>query len=127
MSEDDRVGAFWEVAKRRARLASLPGYFGPSALESLPPPAWSFGETPEDADTFVEELVAAEQTSSVVAAADYEAAGEPLPEVGALGVVLDGSGTPRALVVTSEVRRQDDDVVEVMRVLYTDEANRSAL
>ena len=37
--QDEEVRAFWEVAKRRAKLANLPGYFGPSALESLSPPA----------------------------------------------------------------------------------------
>ena len=28
----------------------MPGYFGPTALESVQPPAWSLGETPEQAD-----------------------------------------------------------------------------
>jgi uncharacterized protein YhfF len=115
---DEQVSAFWEVAKRRAKLASLPGYFGPSALESLPPPAWSFGEDAEQADAFVESLLDSGAARSSVPRADYEAAAESLPEIGALGIVLDGSGMPQALVVTTEVHVDGEDVVEVMKVLY---------
>jgi uncharacterized protein YhfF len=109
---DDQVSAFWEVAKRRARLASLPGYFGPSALESLTPPAWSFGATPEQADTLLELVLEGTKTATSSALWDYEATSEQLPERGALGIVVDGEGRPRALVVTTEVRVVPFDEVD---------------
>ncbi|MFC5729863.1 MULTISPECIES: ASCH domain-containing protein [Nocardioides] len=101
---DDQVSAFWEVAKRRAKLASLPGYFGPSALESLIPPAWSFGATPEQSDALLELVLAGSKTATSSALWDYETTGEPLPERGSLGILVDGAGRPRALVVTTEVQ-----------------------
>lgn len=102
--DDDQVTAFWEVAKRRAKLASLPGYFGPSALESLRPPAWSFGATPEQADELLQLVLDGTKTATSSALWDYETTGEQLPERGALGIVVDGGGRPRALVVTTEVQ-----------------------
>ncbi|WP_435768657.1 ASCH domain-containing protein [Nocardioides sp. SYSU DS0651] len=109
---DGGVAAFWEVAKRHARLSSLPGYFGPSALESLMPPAWSFGATPEQADALAQLVVEGTKIATSSALRDYEAAGEPLPERGALGIVLDGAGRPRALVVTTDVRIVPFDQVD---------------
>ena len=111
-ADDNQVAAFWEVAKRRARLASLPGYFGPSALESLMPPVWSFGATPEQSDELVQLVLDGSKTATSSALWDYEAADEPLPERGALGIVLDGSAQPRALVVTTDVRVVPFDEVD---------------
>lgn len=98
------VETFWVLARRQAKLERLPAYFGPSGLVSLPPPAWSFGATPEQADELAELVVAGRKTATASAAEDYALEGEPLPEVGTLGIVLDGGGHPRALVSTTEVR-----------------------
>ena len=97
------VETFWVLARRQARLERLPAYFGPSALVSLPPPAWSFGATPEQADELADLVAAGTKTATASAADDYAAEGVPLPEAGTLGIVLDGSGHPRALVATTEV------------------------
>lgn len=97
------VEAFWVLARRQARLERLPGYFGPSALVSLPPPAWSFGSSAEQADELAALVAAGTKTATASAADDYAAEGVPLPEPGTLGIVLDGSGHPRALVTTTAV------------------------
>jgi uncharacterized protein YhfF len=115
--QDDRVAAFWEVARFHARLNAIPAYFGPSALESVPPPAWSFGDDPE-ADRRLAELLDGTRTTTDSPLADYEQGGAPLPEVGTLGIVLDGSGSPRALVATTGVSVEDGTVVEELRVLH---------
>ena len=47
---DERVHRFWEVASAHARLNAVPAYFGPNVLDSVPPPAWSFGDGAEQAD-----------------------------------------------------------------------------
>ena len=97
------VEAFWAVAREHARLDLMPGYFGPSTLGSVPPDAWSFGGTPEQADALLALVLDGTKTATASALWDYEAEGEPLPEVGTLGIVLDSAGHPRALVVTTAV------------------------
>ena len=52
-STDARVATFWEVARLHAKISGVPTYFGPTPLESVPPPAWSFGVgTPNARTTF---------------------------------------------------------------------------
>jgi uncharacterized protein YhfF len=109
---DEYLNAFWEVAKRHAKLSRMPGYFGPGPLESLPPPAWSFGATPEQADELLDLVLAGAKSATASALWDYEAAGEAPPEPGGLGILLDGSGRARALVQTTEVRVARFDEVD---------------
>jgi uncharacterized protein YhfF len=123
--DDDAVAAFWETAKRRAKMTSIPGYFGPSPVESVPPPAWSFGANPEQADELLALVLDGTKTATTSALADYESEDEPLPEIGTLGIVLDGSGTPRALVVTTEVRVVPFDQVDEEHARREGEGDRS--
>ena len=92
---DDEVSAFWELARVRARLNSAPSYFGPTTLEVVPPPAWSFGASAEQADALLALVLDGTKTATAGALWDYESEGEPLPEVGTLSILLDGSGHPR--------------------------------
>lgn len=101
---NDLLEAFWDDARHQARLDPMPGYFGPTVLGSLPPPAWSFGATPEQADQLLALLLAGTKTATASALWDYQAEGGEPPEPGTLGIVLDGSGRPRALIATTEVR-----------------------
>ncbi|NHC21757.1 ASCH domain-containing protein [Nocardioides sp. IC4_145] len=119
------VEAFWVLARRQARLERLPGYFGPSALASLPPPAWSFGATPEQADELADLVAGGVKTATASAVDDYAAEGVPLPEPGTLGIVLDGSGRPRALVTTTEVAVVPFDQVPAEHAHAEGEGDRS--
>ncbi len=109
---DPDIVAFWEVAKRRAKLAALPGYFGPGALESLMPPAWAFGGTPEQADALLGLVLDGTKTATASALWDYQADDDPLPEEGGLSIVLDGAGHPRALIATTGVQVVPFDEVD---------------
>lgn len=115
---DDTLEAFWREAVFRARLNHMPSYFGPTPLEVVRPPAWSWGTTPEEADDFVRRVVSGSVSSLAGSLREYAADGEPLPEPGELGIVMDGAGRPRLLVVVSEVHTGphdslgDDVVVE---------------
>lgn len=100
---DDRLERFWRVAVFHARLNGVPSYFGPTPLEVIRPPAWSYGATPADADVFVARVRDGDVTATAMPLAELEAAGEPLPRPGELGIVLDGSEAPRLLVAVSEV------------------------
>lgn len=115
--EEQRVADFWNLARFHANLSQLPAYFGVTALESIPPPTWSFGEGAQ-ADELLDSLLADGATTSTVAREDLAATGAEEPSVGTLGIVLDSQGEPRALVVTSEVDESDTEVVEHLTVLY---------
>ena len=109
---DDEVSAFWTLARVHARLNSAPSYFGPTTLEVVPPPAWSFGATPEQSDELLALVLAGTKTATAGALWDYESDDEPLPEKGALSILLDGSGHPQALVEITDVRVVPFDEVD---------------
>ena len=90
--DHEELRVFWELARFHAKLNAAPTYFGPTTLESVPPPAWAYGESAEESDAFVAQVLADERETSA-AAGDY--AGE-LPEVGVLSILCDGWPTARA-------------------------------
>jgi uncharacterized protein YhfF len=113
--DHEELRVFWDLARFHAKLNAAPTYFGPTTLESVPPPAWAYGDSPEESDAFLAQVLADEQGVTTAAAADY---GGELPEVGVLSILCDGSGVPRALVEITEVAVTGDDVVEAFRVVY---------
>ncbi|QBR91069.1 ASCH domain-containing protein [Nocardioides euryhalodurans] len=100
---DGALDTFWRVAVFHARLNGVPSYFGPTPLEVVRPPAWSYGETPEEADAFLASVRSGATTATAMPLAELEQVGEPVPQPGELGIVLDGRGDPQALVSVSEV------------------------
>lgn len=119
------VEAFWELARFHARLNVAPSYFGPTTLEVVPPPAWSFGATPEQADALVRLVLDGTKTATASALWDYEAGGEEMPRPGSLGILLDGAGHPHALIETSEVRVVPFDEVDEEHARLEGEGDRS--
>ena len=113
--DHEELRVFWDLARFHAKLNAAPTYFGPTTLESVPPPAWAYGETAEESDAFVAQVLADEKGSTTAAEADY--AGE-LPQSGVLSILCDGSGVPRALVEVTEVDVAGDEVVESFKVVY---------
>ncbi len=97
------VEAFWELARFHAKLNSAPSYFGPTTLEVVPPPAFSYGATPEQSDELLALVLDGTKTATAGALWDYESEDEQLPEPGTMSILLDGSGHPRALVEATEV------------------------
>ncbi|MGH3412259.1 MAG: ASCH domain-containing protein [Marmoricola sp.] len=124
-SADETVDAFWHVARRHARLDHMPGYFGPTPLASVTPPAWRFGANPEQADELLALVLDGTKTATASALRDYEAEGEPLPEPGTLGIVLDGRDRPRALVTTTTVEVRPFDEVDAEHAWLEGEGDRS--
>ena len=99
---DDVLGAFWQESIFKAKLNHMPTYFGPTPLEVVRPPAWSVGESAAEANRFVDGLLTERVTAIAGPATEYDDQ-EPLPEVGELGIVMDGDDRPRVLVVVTEV------------------------
>jgi hypothetical protein len=113
--DHEELRVFWDLARFHAKLNAAPTYFGPTTLESVPPPAWAFGEAAEESDAFVAQVLADETGSTTATRADH---GDDLPETGVLSILCDGAGVPRALVEVTDVVVEGDDVVESFKVVY---------
>jgi len=112
------VRAFWELARFHGNFNSAPSYFGPTTLEVVVPPAWSYGDSPEEADGFVASVLAGDVTSTEAARSEYDDAEAPLPTAGSLSILCDGTGKPAALIETTGVEARGDQVAEHFRVVY---------
>lgn len=116
---------FWEATRSHAKLNGLTAYIGPSPLESIPPPAWSYGDNADEADAFVERIVAGESVAIATPVTAYTDAGEDLPSAGTLSILCDGAGMPRVLLVSAEVNLAEEDgvpsVVETLKSVYVPE------
>lgn len=111
-AERSQVEAFWELARFHAKLNIAPSYFGPTTLEVVPPPAWSFGSDPAQADELLGLVLSGAKTATAGALWDYEADGDPLPQPGNLSILLDGAGHPRALIEATDVQVVPFDEVD---------------
>lgn len=100
---DEALEGFWRRAVFRAKINHVPSYFGPTPLEVVRPPAWAFGTTAEESDIFLRDLLQGRTTAIAGSLRDYRSEGDQLPEVGELGIVVDGRDQPAALVMVSEV------------------------
>jgi len=113
--DHEELRVFWELARFHAKLNAAPTYFGPTTLESVPPPAWAYGDSVEESDAYVEAVLADKRGSTTASVDDY--AGH-LPEPGVLSILCDGSGRPRALVQVSDVSIEATAVTESFTVVY---------
>jgi len=124
--DEAEIERFWSLARRRAKLEKMPGYFGADPLAAVRPPAWAFGADPEQADALLALVLDGTKTATASAREDYhDDSDEPLPARGALSIVLDGSGRPRALLVTTDVRVVPFDEVDAEHAAAEGEGDRS--
>ncbi|HEV2797891.1 MAG TPA: hypothetical protein VGV65_09740 [Nocardioides sp.] len=113
--DHEELRVFWDLARYHAKLNAAPTYFGPTTLESVPPPAWAYGDSAEESDAFVARALADDAGSTTAPREDY--AGD-YPGTGTLSILCDGAGVPRALVEVTHVAVTGDQVVESFRVVY---------
>lgn len=99
----DEIEAFWELARRGVGLGRLGVIIGLSPSDSLPPPSWAFGDSPELADELLDLVLMGTKTATSSGSWEYDDEA-PLPTEGDLSIILDGRGHPRALVRTTAVR-----------------------
>lgn len=118
---DDEIGNFWELARFHAKLNMAPSYFGPTTLEVVRPPAWSYGETPEEADEFVARLDAGGRLATATAAGAFDVEDADMPVAGSLSILCDGAGHPVALLEIEEVE-VGTDIIEHFRMIYRAES-----
>lgn len=113
--DHEELRVFWQLARFHAKLNAAPTYFGPTTLESVPPPAWAYGDSVEESGAFVDQVLADGEGRTTAPGDDY--AGE-YPETGVMSILCDGSGVPRALVEVTDVTVSGDEVVESFKVVY---------
>lgn len=92
------VASFWNRYLDATSLDNIPG--GAARV----PPAWCFGDTVELADELIALVVHGQKRATAGALVEYEAADDPIPAVGDLSIVTNGSMRPRALLETTEIR-----------------------
>ena len=113
-SDDAALQRFW--AESRTARPELP---------EQRPEAWSFGAAPEHADGLLRLVLDGVKTGTASSLRDYEADGDPLPEVGELSIILDGSGAPRAVLETTEVTTVPFDQVTAEHAHAEGEGDRT--
>ena len=91
---DEALEGFWRRAVFRAKLNHVPSYFGPTPLEVVRPPAWAFGTTADEADGFLRDVLSGRTTAIAGSLRDYRADDGVVPEIGELGIVVDGRRHP---------------------------------
>lgn len=88
--DDTEIRAFWVDARVRAGLNPVESYIGATGADTVPPPAWSFGSSPEQADRLLELVLAGRKTATASVLWEYEA-------------------EARARLATSDEHGRDDD------------------
>lgn len=105
---------FWSAV--RAHLSNLP--------EAVPE-AWAFGATSAHADQLLDLVLAGIKVGTASSLWDYEATGDPLPQVGELSIILDGRGVPRAVIETTMLRTVPFDEVTDEHAFAEGEGDRT--
>lgn len=106
--------SFWEAV--RSQHPHLPAEV---------PGAWAFGATPDHADSLLALVLAGTKTGTASLLWDYEATGDPQPYLGELSIILDGSGTPRAVIETTSLRTVPFDQVDAAHAHAEGEGDRT--
>ncbi|UOQ91099.1 ASCH domain-containing protein [Agromyces endophyticus] len=110
----EALTAYWREV--RSRITSLPAEI---------PEAWPFGATAEHADGLLELVLAGIKTGTASSVWDYEETGERVPEAGDLSIILDGGGSPRAVIRTTSVRVVPFDEVDEEHARSEGEGDRT--
>jgi uncharacterized protein YhfF len=89
------AAAFWQ---RAIDAGAVP------AGTAMPASVEPFGDSVELADELIELIVDGPKRATAAALADFQLEGSSLPVVGGLAIATDGSGMPRAVLRTTDVR-----------------------
>lgn len=76
------------------------------------PPSECFGDSPEMADELIDLVLRGVKRASAGAVADFRHEGQPLPRVGDHWIAHDGTGAPRAILRSLELRLGPMDSVD---------------
>ena len=94
-NQSDELARFWSRCLASGRV---------EAGTAVPTDVWSFGDHPAMADRLLELVLTGPKRATAGAVADYEHDGDPIPRVGDVSIVTDGTGRPRAVLRVTDVR-----------------------
>lgn len=114
MTDAAVIADFW--ARVRLDDPSLPEHV---------PGAWAFGATPAHADELLALVLDGTKTGTASSLWDYEETGDPQPYLGELSIILDGQGTPRAVIETTSLVTVPFDEVTAEHAHSEGEGDRS--
>ncbi len=107
---------------RQAFLASLPA---DSPCHNRPYLAEGWGDSPEMADELGALIARGIKTATCSAVWEWQAEGQPWPEVGFITIVIDGHGNPLCIVETVEVTIRPYNQVDAQFAFDEGEGDRS--
>ncbi len=102
MTDYDALVRYWESVRAKVKVSRVHVVTGPGVQGTVPPPAFAFGDTPEQADELLALVLAGRKTATSTAVAELSES-DPAPQVGDVAIVLDGAQRPRALIRTTAV------------------------
>lgn len=106
---DDGTSAFWQAARGHLGLGKFEVVVGGTPKDVVPPPSFSFGDSPALADELLGLVLAGRKRATATAWSEFGE--ERPPQVGDLSIVLDGAGTPSALIRTTRTETVPFDEV----------------
>ncbi len=115
--EQDIIQAYWH-----SFLSTLPAE---SPIRQQPYTAEGFGDSAVMADELGALVAAGTKTATCSALWEYEAEGEPIPQVGQHTIILDGRGEPLCIIETVEVEIRPYNEVDPQFAYDEGEGDRS--
>jgi uncharacterized protein YhfF len=115
--EDKRIRAYWQ-----GYLNTLPPDSSVREEEYVAEP---WGDSPRMAEELGTLISNGTKSATCSALWEYEAEGEPLPEVGLKTIVLDGDGRPLCIVETTEVEVRPYSAIDARFAFDEGEGDRS--
>src|ERR687894_1598356 len=115
--DNDRIETYWRNYLKMLSMSS------PVRDERYLAEGW--GDSPRMADELGTLIADGTKTATCSALWEYEAEGEPLPEVGVKTVVLAGNGDPLCIVETTEVKVRPYEGVDAGFAYEEREGDRS--
>ena len=116
MTTNSKIETYWQ-----AYLTSLPSNVEPPTSYE----AWGFGNTPEMAEELGNLVKSGVKTATCSLLWEYEADGDPLPQVGDYSIILDGQDNPLCIIETIEIELKPYNQVEAQFAYDEGEGDRS--
>ncbi len=91
MKFSKKITDFWDrFQKENGIVASFEG-------------AWSFGDSPELGDELLGLVLSGKKTGTATLVVELGKEGEKMPEIGDYNIILNGAGSPKAVIRTTKV------------------------
>jgi uncharacterized protein YhfF len=119
-----RIERFWHTARAHMGLGDTSFVTGTDWADAVVPPAWAFGDNEALANDLLTLVLDGTKTGTASAQWEY-GDNDPLPEVGEVSIILDGTGEPAAVIRTTTVEVVPFDQVTADHAYSEGEGDRT--